>query len=414
MNLSNNWIRVLAAIIIVMPSLIQAQNVSITLSEAVESYKENSLERALVRLEKDRKIGEAISYKAFPNPELSIFHENLNAGSPNYDETTIQISQPLEILGQPFLRNKSSSALNSAAESEFQFKEEQLIGELKSLYVYYWFLSERLRVVENALTVVNEARKSAIARKEEGAFSGLQIQRFNIEYSKYQKLYDKIRSDLNLSRNKLMLLIFPDLDESSSIEFVEEFGIKTISETKDSFVEYALQNRSDLQQLKSLIEASELQYRVEKKERFPDLNLNLGYKNQSNGSEGFVIGGSIKLPIFNQNKGKIQTARSEYRMQTSTLALAKRSLKNEVYNAYEEVTFLGDQWETIQDFSSNKSILETAQIAYQESQYSLLELLDATEAYLTGQTLYYQTIKEYNQALFELDVVSGGKLFSNN
>ena len=188
MNLSNNWIRVLAAIIIVMPSLIQAQNVSITLSEAVESYKENSLERALVRLEKDRKIGEAISYKAFPNPELSIFHENLNAGSPNYDETTIQISQPLEILGQPFLRNKSSSALNSAAESEFQFKEEQLIGELKSLYVYYWFLSERLRVVENALTVVNEARKSAIARKEEGAFSGMQIQRFNIEYSKYHSV----------------------------------------------------------------------------------------------------------------------------------------------------------------------------------------------------------------------------------
>jgi outer membrane protein TolC len=414
MNLSNNWIRVLTAIIIVMPSLIQAQNVSITLSEAVESYKENSLERALVRLEQDRKIGEAISYKAFPNPELSLFHENLNAGSPNYDETTIQISQPLEILGQPFLRNKSASALNRAAESEFQFKERQLIGELKSLYVYYWFLSERLRVVEDALSVVDGARKSAIARKEEGAFSGMQIQRFNIEYSKYQKLYDKIRSDLNLSRNKLLLLIFPDLDENSSVEFVEDFGIKILSETKDSFVEHALQNRSDLQQLESLIEASELQYRVEKKERFPDLNIDLGYKNQSNGSEGFVIGGSIKLPVFNQNKGKIHTARSEHRMQTSTLALAKRSLKNEVYNAYEEVVFLGNQWDTVQDFSSNKSILETAKIAYQESKYSLLELLDATEAYVTGQTLFYQTIKEYNQALFELDVVSGGKLFSNN
>ncbi len=414
MNLSNNWIRVLAAIIIVMPSLIQAQNVSITLSEAVESYKENSLERALVRLEQDRKIGEAISYKAFPNPELSLFHENLNAGSPNYDETTIQISQPLEILGQPFLRNKSASALNRAAESEFQFKERQLIGELKSLYVYYWFLLERLRVVEVALSVVDGARKSAIARKEEGAFSGMQIQRFNIEYSKYQKLYDKIRSDLNLSRNKLILLIFPDLDENSSVEFVEDFGIKILSETKDSFVEHALQNRSDLQQLESLIEASELQYRVEKKERFPDLNIDLGYKNQSNGSEGFVIGGSIKLPVFNQNKGKIHTARSEHRMQTSTLALVKRSLKNEVYNAYEEVVFLGNQWDAVQDFSSNKSILETAKIAYQESKYSLLELLDATEAYVTGQTLFYQTIKEYNQALFELDVVSGGKLFSNN
>ncbi len=414
MNLSNNWIRVLAAIIIVMPSLIQAQNVSITLSEAVESYKENSLERALVRLEQDRKIGEAISYKAFPNPELSLFHENLNAGSPNYDETTIQISQPLEILGQPFLRNKSASALNRAAESEFQFKERQLIGELKSLYVYYWFLLERLRVVEDALSVVDGARKSAIARKEEGAFSGMQIQRFNIEYSKYQKLYDKIRSDLNLSRNKLILLIFPDLDENSSVEFVEDFGIKILSETKDSFVEHALQNRSDLQQLESLIEASELQYRVEKKERFPDLNIDLGYKNQSNGSEGFVIGGSIKLPVFNQNKGKIHTARSEHRMQTSTLALVKRSLKNEVYNAYEEVVFLGNQWDAVQDFSSNKSILETAKIAYQESKYSLLELLDATEAYVTGQTLFYQTIKEYNQALFELDVVSGGKLFSNN
>lgn len=157
-----------------------------------------------------------------------------------------------------------------------------------------------------------------------------------------------------------------------------------------------------------------MKYDVELRERFPDVNIDLGYKSQSNGSEGFVIGASVKLPLFNQNRGNVISTHAQARTASTSLELKSRTIQNEITLAYQRVTQLADQWNSIQSFSDNEPMLETAQIAYQEGQYSLLELLDATGAYVTGQTLFYQTIAEYNQALYQLDIVSGGKLFSNN
>jgi outer membrane protein TolC len=413
MNLSRYWIRGLALLLILLPALTKAQNSSISLDEAVELFKENSLQRTLLELEQERQKGNAKTYKAFQNPEISVFHESLNAGSPNYDETTIQISQPLELFGQPFLRNKSASKLNEASKLEFQYKEQILIGNLKSLYVEYWFLTHQLHAIKEATAVVKQAEQSAIARREEGSYSGIELQRFSIEHAKYQMRTDKLLAELGDIQNQLKLMVFPEENTSQEMELSEEFTVTGISDSEESLTQYAFKHRADLQNLELLSEAYELKYDVERRERFPDLNIDLGYKSQSNGSEGFVIGGSIKLPIFNQNKGNVITTHAQARTISTSLELKNRSVQNEITLAYQRVVQLADQWDSIQVFSNIDNMLETAQIAYQEGQYSLLELLDATEAYVTGQTLFYETIAEYNQALYKLDIVSGGKLFSN-
>tara|TARA_R110002124_G_scaffold287314_1_gene472619 strand:- start:12056 stop:13315 length:1260 start_codon:yes stop_codon:yes gene_type:complete len=413
MNLSRYWIRGLALLIILLPSLIQAQNVPISLDKAVELFQKNSLQRMLLELEEERQRGDAQIYKAFANPEIIVYHESLNAGSPYYDETTIQLSQPLELFGQPFLRNRSASSLNEAAKLEFRYKEQLLIRTLKSLYVEHWFLSHKLNALMEAAEVVKQAQKSAKARRDEGAYSTVQLQRFSIEFSKYQKLADKVQAQLSDTRNQLTLMISPQIDYSQELELNEEFTVIPISESKESLIEYALGNRSDIKNLEFLGEASELQYTVERRERFPDFNINLGYKSQSNGSEGFVIGGSIKLPLFNQNKGNVMSTYAQARTFSTSLELKNRSVQNEITLAYQRVVQFAKQWDSVQDFSGNSTMLETAKTAYQEGAYSLLELLDATEAYVTGQTLFYETIAEYNQALYKLDLVSGGNLFSN-
>lgn len=413
MNLSRFWIRGLALLIMLVPDLIQAQTIPISLDKAVELFRENSLQRMLLELEEKRQKGDAQAYKAFPNPEIIVFHESLNAGSPVYDETTIQLSQAVELFGQPFLRNRSASSLNEAAKLEFRYKEQLLIGTLKSLYAQHWFLSHKLNAIVEAAEVVKQAQQSAIARKEEGAYSNVQLQRFSIEYSKYQKLADNIRAQLSETRNQLTLMISPQVDHSQELELSEEFTVVPISESKESLIEYASANRADIKNLELLGEASELKYTVERRERFPDLNINLGYKSQSDGSEGFVIGGSIKLPFFNQNKGNVMSTYAQSRSISTSLELKNRSVQNEITLAYEQVVQFAQQWNSVQDFSGGDAMLETAEIAYREGAYSLLELLDATEAYITGQTLFYETIAEYNQALYKLDLVSGGKLFSN-
>jgi len=412
MNLSKCWIRGLAILLVLLPALTKAQNSSISLADAVELFQENSVQRMLLELEEERQKGDARTYKAFPNPEISVLHESLNAGSPNYDETTIQLSQPLELLGQSFLRKKGASILNEAAQLDFQYKEQILIGNLKSLYVEHWLLSHQLHAIEEATAVVKQAQQSAIARRDEGSYSGIELQRFSIEYTKYQKHTDKLLAELSDVQNQLKLLIFSD-NTPQEIELSEDFTVIEVSVSEKSLIEYAFEYRDDLQNLELLSEAYELKYDVELRERFPDVNIDLGYKSQSNGSEGFVIGASIKLPLFNQNKGNVISTHAQARAVSTSLKLKNRSVQNEIALAYQRVVQLSDQWDSIQVFSENNDMLETARIAYQEGQYSLLELLDATEAYVTGQTLFYETIAEYNQALYKLDIVSGGKLFSN-
>src|SRR6056297_3238499 len=114
-------------LLVLFPALVHAQSTSITLEEAVELFKQNSLQQELARYDRLRKQGESIRYKAYPNPEVSINREQLNAGSIDYEETTYMLSQPIELLGQPFLRNQSVSKSQKAAELQFEYDRLQLI-----------------------------------------------------------------------------------------------------------------------------------------------------------------------------------------------------------------------------------------------------------------------------------------------
>jgi len=158
-------------------------------------------------------------------------------------------------------------------------------------------------------------------------------------------------------------------------------------------------------------EAMRLKYKVEKRELLPDLKVNFGYKNQSDGSKGFVIGAGIQLPIFNRNSGNITMAEAEQRSIETSLQIKRRTIRNEVDIALMRVQNLYLQWEDMQHNPLSPQMLETARTAYQEGRYSLVELLDVTTAYVDGQSFSYRITADYNQALFQLDTLTSGKLF---
>lgn len=410
MNILIRWIIVGALLFV--PTLIHAQSNSITLEEAVALFKQNSLQQELARLDALRKKGEATRYKSYLNPEISVFREQLNAGTPDYQETTYRISQPIELLGQPFLRSRSASRTKEAAELSYDFNRQQLINRVKWLYAEYWYLKNKIGIYDEAIAAIQKIQQAAADRKVEGTVSGLTLQRFNVALGKYQKERDAVRINLQQISNKLRMLIFSDYESAKTFDVQDTLWVVPPAATQKELVQHALQERTDYRALNKLTEASDLQLKVEKRDRLPDLNIDLGYKNQSDGSEGFVVGGSIKLPIFNQNSGNVTIARAEARSRQTSAQLKQQQIYNEVGAAYQRVQLLLEQWQSQQDHFIESSFLETARFSYSEGAYSLIELLDALQAYVEGRSLTYATIAEYNQALYELDLVSGGTLIS--
>jgi cobalt-zinc-cadmium efflux system outer membrane protein len=397
-------------LLVLFPALVHAQSTSISLDEAVEIFKQNSLHQELSRYDRLRKQGESIQYKAYPNPEVSVNREQLNAGTVDYQETTYMLSQPIELLGQPFLRSRSASKSQKAAELQFKYDRLQLVRQVKSLYAEYWQLSEKLEIYNRALEVIRKTRSSAKARQVEGSFSGLQVQRFNVELSRYRKQRDRVQLNLKQTGDRLATYLFSGQDLDTEIQLSDSLTVDPINVQEQALVQYALANRADLLALEQLVDASELQYKVEKRDRLPNLNVNFGYKNQSDGAEGFVIGGSIKLPIFNQNRGNVTITQAQTRSRQTELTLKQQAVRNQVSASYERVELVLEQWKSMQQDGMDQSMLEAAQAAYQEGRYSLVELLDATQAYVDGQTMIYETIADYNLALFELNVQSAGRI----
>src|SRR6056297_629408 len=265
-------------LLVLFPALVHAQSKSLSLDEAVALFKQNSLQKELAEYDRLRKQGEAIRYKAYPNPEISVNREQLNAGTIDYEETSYMLSQPIELLGQPFLRSKSFSKSQRAAELQFEYERRQLAGQVKFLYAEYWQLSKKLEVYDSALDVIRKARSSAKARQAEGTFSGLQVQRFNVELSRYRKQRDKVQLSLQQTGNRLAGYLFSGQEPDTEIKPSDSLTVDPINVQEQVLIEYALANRADLEALEQMVDVSDLQYKVEKRDRLPDLNVNFGYK----------------------------------------------------------------------------------------------------------------------------------------
>jgi len=410
MNTSKWWM--LSLVFLCIPLQVHAQTQTLSLEDVVELFEQNSLQQELAKMEELQRQGEAQRYKTYKNPEVSVFSEQLNAGTVDYDETTWQVSQPIELLGQPFLRNKSANKSSEAARLSFEYSRSLLIEQVRTLYAEYWYLEHKLDIYDQAMAVIGQVLRSAKDRQAEGTESGLQVQRFTIEKNRYLRMRNEAEVDMMNARKQLVSMITPSDESEFEFEVESSLPVQSVTETRESLRQYALQHRSDLKALELEAEASGLKYKVEKRERLPDLTLNVGYKSQSNGSEGFVIGGGIQLPIFNRNRGNITVAEAEYKSRQTTLQITNRTVRNQVDVALQRVQNLYEQWQDMQQNPLTPDMLETARATYQDGRYSLVELLDATKAYVDGFSLYYRINADYYQALFQLDTITSGKLFS--
>lgn len=410
MTSSKWWI--LCLVVLLIPLQGHAQSQTLSLEDAVELFKQHSLQQELAKLDQLQKQGAAQQYKSYMNPEITVFSEQLNAGSIDYQETTYQISQPIELLGQPFLRNKSAGKSSEAAQLAYQFDRSKLIQQVRNLYTEYWYQQNRRDVYDAALNVIDQVLRSARDRQAEGTESGLRVQRFSIEKNRYTSLRNEVELDMLEARNQLTLMITPSGETTAGFNVERSLPVEPVMDDLATLTQYSLHHRADLQAMELQSDALGLRYKVHKRDRLPDLKVNFGYKSQSDGSKGFVIGGGIQLPIFNRNNGNVTMAEAELRSVETSLHIKRRTIRNQVDVAYRRVQNLYEQWQDMQQDPLSPEMLNTARAAYQDGRFSLVELLDATKAYVDGRSFQYRIIADYNQALFELDTITSGKLFS--
>ena len=148
-------------------------------------------------------------------------------------------------------------------------------------------------------------------------------------------------------------------------------------------LQMALRQRPELRRWQSAVEAQRAARRAAQREAWPDPSVTAGYKRQSDGFEGVFLGVGIPLPLFDRNRGAAKAEAERLDAAQTQQALARREIRNEVRRAHGAYASARRQTQLVGDdlLRGTGDLLRIAQASYDEGEMSLVELLDAADAY---------------------------------
>jgi cobalt-zinc-cadmium efflux system outer membrane protein len=132
-----------------------------------------------------------------------------------------------------------------------------------------------------------------------------------------------------------------------------------------------------LQQWQTTYQQQNLSY--QKALKTPDVTLGPNFDKNSNFAPNYIgLGLSVPLPVFNKNKGNIQSAEANVKQQQALTQNAETELRNHINNAYQKLVLSISLQNGVQkDFYNDYTELYNKVVeSYQQRQINLLEFLD--------------------------------------
>lgn len=394
----------------------------VTLAEALAGFERANPELRLAR-------GEIAAARARvaavvrPNPVVSLNREQLRgdgslAGQPlrgdgrNYQETTLSAGQTLEIGGQRGLRRRVAEREVEAAEARLAAERLRLGLAVRQAYVRAAAAETRLGTFRTAAEVFRTVERAGTARLVEGDISRYDLQRLRVERARFETLLADARLELLGAGRELALLVNSDnLRAATLLLPADTLDLTQVAAVAlpDSALAAALA-RADVRAAASEVEAARAGVELQQRRRIPDLTLSAGYKNQGDGFQGVVLGASLPVPLWDRNRGLIAEAEALRASAEARYALALRNAEADVLRAAERVRSLRARAALLDEgqLADSDGLLSTARVAYAEGEVSLLELLDAAEAFRTARQTRTDLLAETLIAVYELQRATAG------
>ena len=353
---------------------------TVGLREALRLFRENNLSLSRAQSEAQALRGEARQARAYPNPTLQATHEPLWRGSERQSETYLNVSQQIEWSGRS-AQIRAARERAAAARARAAADSARLVLQVTEAYVEAATAETRLRRLRQVTDVFRQADSSMTKRRSEGDASGYAARRIRLERARYEQRLAAARLEVRNAREQLALLVLPGGTPSVAAKTLPSKRPPAIS--VQEALQAALQQRPELRRWQSAVEAQKAARRAARREAWPDPSVTAGYKRQSDGFKGAFLGVGIPLPLFDRNRGAAEAEAERLDAARTQQSLARREIRNEVRQAHAAYTSARRQSQLLSDelLRGSGDLLRIAQTSYDEGEMSLVELLDAADAY---------------------------------
>lgn len=368
------------------------------LQEVIEIAFEKNPSSAVFRANIEATKGTIYSESAYPNPEVGFETGRGRSleGSDSGGEYSVSISQPIERPKKRLNRIKAAEKEVEAAEKEAEDFHLELVSEVKKGFYRLLLSKKEEEIALENLRIVEELLKTIKIRVKTGEAPEFELVKAEAERLKAEKDRKKAESRIVIAKTSLNALLGGTL--KADYEIAGAFSRPEKRQTLDPLLSAALERHPLIHRAQKELEAKCYILDKEMASVFPDIAVK-GFFGREIGRELYGLGLSVPLPLWYQKKGEIATASAERNKAEAGLVKTKVELSRGISEEFQNYLISLDQIDVFEKglLKQASEVLRIAELSYRHGESGLLDYLDA-------QRVYRQTLLEYNQAFYELEV----------
>lgn len=394
---------------VVLPSIVGAQSLALTESEALARLSIDSPRVRAARAGIDIARVDVLAAGRWPNPRVTFDRESV-AG---ITENMVMVAQPLPITGRRGLEVDAATAIVAATSSRSDDEIRRLRADVRLAYADLVAAQTRERELTVALGRVRELT-SVLARREAAGdaagFDRLRAEReaLEIDADRAAARIDRVRAQGTLAS------FFEGIADPSGLSAVGVAAAPPTVPPLDALVERAETIRGELRALRHESDAARFSQRAAGRRMIPEPEIVAGTKSSTaNGGDlGSVLTIHASIPLFDRARPERALAVAKEAQAEARLSAFRLTLRGQVAALRAVVIERRTAAERYraEAIRSADQIERIARVSYDAGERGILELLDA---YRTGGTARIRQAAlnaAVRQAEIELEFVSGWEI----
>ncbi|HEY3275824.1 MAG TPA: TolC family protein [Syntrophorhabdaceae bacterium] len=379
----------------------------LSVEDAESLLAQNSIELKAEKEDLKKSDADVVGARLLPNPEVKYFLATDGSG-PNNKESTYSVIQPMDLAGKRGKRIETTEKRRDAGRLFFDYKVLALRSQMKQAYYRILLLQANERAVAGIVETSHEVERKTTSRVDSGDASEVELMRIGSERKKLARLLDNLTIEIGVERKRLALML--NLSDPDFV-LVDEFRYQPLPGNVKDIAEGALESRVDVRAQAKVVDAAGSSLSLAKREAIPSVGIEAGYRRWVGGSDGFVLGLAIPLPLFDRGQGKIASAYAEREKQRLNYELLKKYAGNEIGVLLSRIThYQGRIADMAGQLHTAKEMTKISRTAYEEGETNLLELLDSVRSEKDLVMEYNSAVYEYWASVFELERATGSRL----
>ena len=373
------------------PDDFPAASVSFTLADAKRLALERNWDLLAARSGVDAAEAQLLMAREFPNPNLSASSAkigNRENSTPtgngiwarSYD-TIFAVNQLIEIGGKRRDRKTAARAGVLGAKARFLDAKRTLDQGVTKAYVAALLANENVRVLHESAGYMRHEQEIAEARFRAGDLAESDLKQIQVAAGQYVLQEAAAETAAVQARTAVEILLGVNQPKGNwqPADSLEQINVNiapdTISKTN------AL--RPDVLAAQTDLRAAAANLKLQKAERIPDPTIALQFEHNPPGGgppvDTIGLGVSFPLPIWNQNRGAIDAARSAVEQARLALEKLRAQMSSDLVNAESAYHEASERWKRYREQIAPQSASARASVIFkfEKGGAALVDLLEA-------------------------------------